>query len=154
VIGKPIVWDNGEIVTLQVSKQLGVLQENMKILFYVLLIALFVMLIPILIGANILSRFLLNPIKSLSSVMKEYATRTEWKKINVHSNKSKDELYEMQKTFNEMIERLSENFEKQDVFVSDASHELKTPISIVKSYAQLLNRRGLENPELFYESIE
>jgi len=154
VIEKPIIWDNGEIVTLQVSKHLVVLQENMKILFYVLLIASFVMLIPILIGANILSRFLLNPIKALTSAMKENATRTEWKKIKVHSNKSKDELYEMENTFNEMIERLSENFEKQDVFVSDASHELKTPISIVKSYAQLLNRRGLENPELFYESVE
>jgi len=154
VIEKPIIWDNGDIVTLQVSKHLVVLQENMKILFYVLLIASFVMLIPILIGANILSRFLLNPIKTLTSAMKENTTRTEWKKIKVHGNKSKDELYEMEKTFNEMIERLSENFEKQDVFVSDASHELKTPISIVKSYAQLLNRRGLENPDLFYESVE
>ena len=154
VIEKPIIWDNGDIVTLQVSKHLVILQENMKILFYVLLFASVVMLIPILIGANILSRFLLNPIKALTGAMKENATRTKWKKIKVHSSKSKDELYEMEKTFNEMIERLSENFQKQDVFVSDASHELKTPISIVKSYAQLLSRRGLEHPDLFYESVE
>src|SRR5699024_7027283 len=197
VIEKPIIWDDGDIVILQVSKHLVILQENMKILFYVLLFASVVMLIPILIGANILSRFLLNPIKALTGAMKENATRTKWKKIKVHSSKSKDELYEMEKTFNEMIERLgenfrkkehaqrtkwkkikvhsskskdelyemektfnemierlSENFQKQDVFVSDASHELKTPISIVKSYAQLLSRRGLEHPDLFYESVE
>lgn len=154
VIEKPIIWDNGDIVTLQVSKHLVILQENMKILFYVLLIASVVMLVPILIGANILSRFLLNPIKALTGAMKENATRTKWKKIKVHSSKSKDELYEMENTFNEMIERLSENFKKQDIFVSDASHELKTPISIVKSYAQLLSRRGLEHPDLFYESVE
>ncbi len=38
---------------------------------------------------------------------------------------SKDELYEMGDTFNHMMERLESNFEKQNQFVSDASHELK-----------------------------
>ncbi|MYL60591.1 sensor histidine kinase, partial [Virgibacillus halodenitrificans] len=69
-------------------------------------------------------------------------------------NRSKDELYEMEQTFNDMIDHLKENFDKQEVFVSDASHELKTPISIVKSYAQLLERRGKDNPELWKESID
>src|SRR5690625_2526385 len=60
----------------------------------------------------------------------------------------------MEKTFNEMIDYLKENFRKQEIFVSDASHELKTPISIVKSYAQLLSRRGVDDRELVSESIE
>src|SRR5690625_7456913 len=59
----------------------------------------------------------------------------------------------MESTFNNMIETLKENFEKQELFVSDASHELKTPISIIKSYAQLLQRRGVE-PDVFRESIQ
>lgn len=154
VIERPIIWDNGDVVTLQVSKHLIVLQENMKVLFYVLLVASIVMLLPILIGANILSRFLLKPIKTLTGAMRENATQMKWNKITIHGNKSKDELYEMEKTFNDMIERLSDNFRKQDIFVSDASHELKTPISIVKSYAQLLERRGLNHPDLFYESVQ
>ncbi|MDY0410440.1 sensor histidine kinase [Paracerasibacillus soli] len=59
----------------------------------------------------------------------------------------------MEETFNEMIDYLEENFERQEIFVSDASHELKTPISIVKSYAQLLRRRGVENKEIFTEAV-
>ena len=60
----------------------------------------------------------------------------------------------MEETFNEMIEQLRDNYEKQEDFVSNASHELKTPIQIVKSYAQLIERRGIDNPELIGESIE
>src|SRR5699024_3059410 len=138
VIEKPIIWSNGDVVTLQVSKHLIALHGNMKTLFYVLLVASIVMLIPIFIGANVLSRFLLKPIKTLTQAMKENTTHAQWRKIT-NLNKSKDELYEMEKTFNEMIDYLKENYRKQEVFVSDASHELKTPISIVKSYAQLLS---------------
>src|SRR5699024_589354 len=60
----------------------------------------------------------------------------------------------MEETFNQMIDHLEENFQKQERFVSDASHELRTPISIIKSYAQLLERRGKDHPQLFSVAIE
>ncbi|MFB4168104.1 ATP-binding protein [Virgibacillus sp. JSM 102003] len=152
-ISKPIIWENGEIVTLQVYKQLVAHTETMQTLFYVLIVASAIMLIPTIIAGVFLSRFILNPIKALTAAMKENITNTKWKKIYVE-NRSRDELYEMENTFNTMIEYLKDNFEKQETFVSDASHELKTPISIVKSYAELLERRGQGNPELFNESIQ
>lgn len=153
VVSKPVIWENGDVVTLQVSQHLIALEENMRILFYVLLVASVVMLLPIFMGANVLSRFILKPIKTLTGAMKENTVYGEWKKIT-DLNQSRDELYEMESTFNDMIDYLEENFRKQEVFVSDASHELKTPISIVKSYAQLLSRRGRDNPELVKESVE
>lgn len=153
VVSKPIIWENGDVVTLQVSQHLIVLEENMRILFYVLLVASVVMLLPIFMGADVLSRFILKPIKTLTGAMKENTVYGKWKKIT-ELNQSQDELYEMESTFNDMIDYLEENFRKQEVFVSDASHELKTPISIVKSYAQLLSRRGKDNPELVKESVE
>src|SRR5699024_6772683 len=85
--------------------------------------------------------------------MKEKMQPGKVEKIN-GDNRSRDELYEMEKTFNEMIEQLKANFEKQEEFVSNASHELKTPIQIVKSYAQLLKRRGMNREDLFLESID
>ncbi|API91674.1 sensor histidine kinase YkoH [Virgibacillus pantothenticus] len=157
VISKPIIWGAGErageVVTIQVSNQVTNLDSTMKTLFTVLLIATIFMLVPIIIGGNVLSRFLLNPIKSLIQTMRENMKEANWKKIHVQ-NRSKDELFEMEKTFNEMMDHLKDNFERQETFVSDASHELKTPISIVKSYAQLLERRGIDNPHLVKESIE
>jgi len=157
VITKPIIWNQptheGEIVTLQVSNQLVPLEETMTTLFYVLVVASIIMLLPIIIAGNILGKFLLKPINALIDTMKENTRHGKWQKIN-EANRSKDELYEMEKTFNEMIDHLRGNFEKQEEFVSNASHELKTPIQIIKSYAQLLGRRGLDRPELFKESVE
>src|SRR5699024_4189534 len=74
-------------------------------------------------------------------------------KLSNSENRSKDELYEIEKTFNDMMNHLKDSFQKQEIFVSNASHELKTPISIIKSYAQLLQRRGKTHPEVFDESV-
>ena len=56
--------------------------------------------------------------------------------------------------FNDMITPLESNHARQEQFVSNASHELKTPLTIIESYASLLKRRGLDRPELFMESVE
>lgn len=153
IVAKPMIWENGEIVTLQLSKHLVALHEDMRTLFYVLVVASLLMLIPTMIAGKILSQFLLRPIQELISAMKENIKTRNWKKIAL-KNRSRDELYEMEETFNQMIDHLEENFQKQERFVSDASHELRTPISIIKSYAQLLERRGKDHPQLFSEAIE
>jgi len=156
VITKPMIWNSGEnageIVTLQVSNQLIALQEQMTTLFYVLVVASIIMLIPIVVAGNLLGKFILKPIKTLIEAMKNNTRHDKWQKIDV-KNRSRDELYEMEATFNEMIDYLRDNFEKQEAFVSNASHELKTPIQIIKSYAQLLERRGPDRPELLPESV-
>src|SRR5699024_7779762 len=71
VVSKPIIWDDGEIVTLENSEFLVSLQGTMKTLFYVLVIASLLMLIPTIIGGSLLSRFLLRPIQLLTETMKE-----------------------------------------------------------------------------------
>ncbi|MFD2212198.1 sensor histidine kinase [Metabacillus endolithicus] len=156
VVEKPIIWRTGEhageIVTIQVSNHLVSLHETLRILFYVLTILSFIVLIPIFIGSSILSRFLLRPIQNLIKTMKDNMNYGKWQKIDIEY-RSHDELHEMELTFNQMIDYLKTSYEKQEMFVSDASHELKTPIQIIKSYAQLVERRGNANPELVKESV-
>ncbi len=153
VISKPVIWEDGEIVTLQVGNYLLSLEETMRTLLYVLVFASLMIIIPTVIAGNLLSKFILAPIKKLMVTMKENTKQGEWKTIDVN-DRSKDEIYEMETTYNEMISQLKDNFEKQELFVSDASHELKTPIAIIKSYAQLLERRGKSHPEVFNEAVE
>src|SRR5690625_6161149 len=113
-------------------------------LSYVLIVASVIMLVPTIIAGIVLSRYLLRPIRKLTQTMKENTRQGNWNKINLQ-NESRDELYEMEKTFNEMIDQLKDSFEKQAIFVSNASHELKTPIAIVKSYAQLVQHKVINN---------
>lgn len=52
-----------------------------------------------------------------------------------------------------MIDRLQESFNRQVQFVSDASHELRTPIAVIQGYANLLDRWGKNDKEALEKSI-
>ncbi|WP_268238647.1 HAMP domain-containing sensor histidine kinase [Lentibacillus kapialis] len=153
MVSKPIIWKDGSVVTIQVYKHLTGHTSTMERLLFVLAVASVIILIPTIVAGVFLSRFIVRPIRELTAAMKENTTYGNWKKIN-EDDQSKDELYDMKVTFNRMIDHLRENFERQEMFVSDASHELKTPISIVKSYSQLMKRRGSDNPDLLVESTQ
>ena len=60
-----------------------------------------------------------------------------------------DELAELGRTFNAMLDRLEAAFDTQRSFVSDASHELRTPITIVRGHLELLG----DDPEERRETI-
>lgn len=66
---------------------------------------------------------------------------------------AKDELKDLAITFNEMMIRLQTFVERQKQFVSDASHELRTPIAVLEGYADLLDRWGKDDPKILQESI-
>ncbi|SFE74849.1 HAMP domain-containing sensor histidine kinase [Alteribacillus iranensis] len=153
IIHRPVIWDNGAVVTLQVTEHLDAFETNMDRLMLVLFASSLIILLPTLIGGRLLGEVFLRPIRALVRTMNEVQTTGEWKKIDLH-RKSKDEIYEMGAAFNHMIRRLSDNFEKQKHFVSDASHELRTPLSIIDSYARLLKRWGAKKPDVLEESLE
>ena len=64
-----------------------------------------------------------------------------------------DELRRLAGAFNEMLDRLSRSFERQSRFVSDASHELKTPLAALNGHVSMLIRWGRNDPEVLGESL-
>src|SRR5688572_13135768 len=57
-------------------------------------------------------------------------------------------------SFNRMIDRLERNYNQQQQFLSDASHELKTPITVIESYSSLLKRWGMKDEAIQEEAVE
>lgn len=64
------------------------------------------------------------------------------------------DLKGLEKAINNLLERMRESYRQQSRFVSDASHELRTPIAVIQGYVNMLDRWGKEDETILNESIE
>lgn len=64
------------------------------------------------------------------------------------------EFYLLENSFKQMIHRIQEQSRKQGDFINNASHELKTPIFILKGYIDMLQRWGKKDEKLLEESLD
>ncbi len=64
------------------------------------------------------------------------------------------ELQSLEIAINNMLERMRESHRQQERFVSDASHELRTPIAVIQGYVNMLDRWGKDDEQVLKESIE
>lgn len=94
----------------------------------------------------------MSPIAEMTKITKGIKAQNLNLRLNVTNTKY--ELQELVITFNEMMDRIENAYNKQNQFVSDASHELRTPISVIQGYARMLERWGKDDPEVLNESIE
>ena len=99
----------------------------------------------------LLSRRALQPIDTLTKTARKISVGDLSRRVEV--SPADDELSRLAVTFNEMIERLQKSFEKQNRFVSDASHELRTPIAVIKGYADLIDQWAKNDPQILEESV-
>ncbi|MCM3238977.1 HAMP domain-containing histidine kinase [Heyndrickxia oleronia] len=152
-ISIPIIWTDEHVVNLQVVRSIQPSIAILHVLRMVLIIITIIAMVPVILSSRFLSRFITRPVTSMIETMTEIRKSGQFKRIQVN-HKSKDELVEMGDTFNHMIDLLEANFVKQEQFVSNASHELNTPLTIIESYASLLKRRGQVEPDIFRESVE
>ncbi|MGM0803831.1 MAG: sensor histidine kinase [Bacillota bacterium] len=149
----PVIWTDGEVVSLQLIEKESSIPNTLQILRIVLIIATLLILIPSYMGGRFLSRLILVPISNLTKTMEENQRRGTYKRITINK-KSNDELNKMARTFNHMMDLLENNYKKQEQLVSDASHELRTPLTVIESYAKMLKRWGGNRPEILEEAVE
>src|SRR5690625_2222123 len=152
-ISVPIITEKGDIANLQLVESLEATMSVLNTLKLILIVVTIVATILVFLFSQILSNIISKPILSIIKTMGEIQKSGEYKQIPLQK-RSKDELYQMGETFNAMIEQLEKNFENQEQFIMNASHELKTPLTVIESYSDLLKRRGMEQTDLFEESIE
>lgn len=97
-------------------------------------------------------RGIFEPIREMTRTVKGISEKNLNLRINVSG--SKNELKELALTFNEMMNRIEDQYNRQKQFVSDASHELRTPIAVIQGYAVMLDRWGKDDQAVLQESID
>lgn len=94
----------------------------------------------------------MKPILVMTEQVKDMSANNLDTRLNVSG--TKDELKDLAVTFNQMLNDIQKSYEREKQFVSDASHELRTPIAVIKGYAGMLNRWGKDDPAILEESIQ
>ncbi|HRE50907.1 MAG TPA: ATP-binding protein [Flavitalea sp.] len=107
-----------------------------------------------LITGRVFSRQLLKPVVRLIREVNDISSHNLSHRI--YTGKTQDELSQLATTFNELLDRLQESFISQRRFISNASHELSTPLTSVSSQLQvaLQRERSIEEYHQVMQSIQ
>ncbi|MFV0380869.1 MAG: sensor histidine kinase [Breznakia sp.] len=128
-----------------------ILQPFFSIIGVVLvLLIIFALVVSILGGLFVSERFLRNVV-SFTEQIKRIKQDGLDKRIPITHH---DELDALSKEFNALMDDIEGSIQKQNQFVFDASHELKTPLAIMKGNLEMLQRWGKQDPKVLDESLE
>jgi two-component system OmpR family sensor kinase len=122
--------DGGSPVMLYIARPLEDLTRETSELIQSIFIGLAISSLCLLAMSYAIAGRILRPIKTINRLVREISENTLDKRIA--PAKSRDELHELTVSLNTMFDRLEFSFARQKEFVANASHELKTPLSILR----------------------
>lgn len=100
---------------------------------FILLLPMFVLFIAI--GGYYITYRAFLPVEQMRKTAEDIAEGTDLSR-RIQLGKGKDEIYQLADTFDRMLDRIQETFERERQFTSDASHELRTPVSVIVTQAE------------------
>lgn len=146
----------GVFIVLSVEnrfEELGIADDGYMLVLKIT-VPLVIVLSVIVVAAlgSLASRAMLSPIRKIIKKIDKISADDLSERVD--DVDSSDELRELTDRINAMLDNLEQSFDRQKKFVSDASHELKTPIAVIQGYSGLLKRWGKSDPEVLDESID
>ncbi|MBR4081404.1 MAG: HAMP domain-containing histidine kinase [Clostridia bacterium] len=100
---------------------------------------------------NRLNKSVLAPIRDITDMAATLSGNNLSNRINIAG--TKNELKDLAVVINTMLDRIERSYNSQKQFVSDASHELRTPIAVIQGYVNMLSRWGKDDPSVLDEGI-
>ena len=116
-------------------------QKALKYLRIISIVSLVVILLFGSLGAYWLSKRALRPVRNLSQTVKRIHANNLTERISTDG--PDDEIKELACSFNTMLGQLEQHIHRQRRFISDAAHELRTPLSVLQVNLEVLQ----DNPE-------
>ncbi len=138
------LWIRG--VTLEQGGTMG-----SSAVFYAALIALPLLILFACVGGYLIARRSMRPIRQISETAEEIGSSGDLSK-RIEMKGTGDELHLLAGSFNRMFDRLEANFEAERHFTSDASHELRTPVTTILAQCEYAFENASGEQEL-YEAL-
>lgn len=105
------------------------------------------------VGAYLVSGVIVTPIKKLADLVEN--VEADRLKMTIPVPASQDEIASLTTNFNSMLNKLQRSFESKQLFAQNASHELKTPLTIIRANIEALameeNPTNADYQEVFLE---
>ena len=130
---------------VQIGTPLKGMINTLRKLLIILLMASPILLLLLSFGGYLLVKRVFSPVKKIVGTAKRITA--EDLSHRIEPTESKDEIGELIETFNNMISRLESSFKQMKQFSSDASHELKTPLTAMKGQIEVALRKERKRDE-------
>jgi heavy metal sensor kinase len=140
IYAKLIERKKGQSFHLIVVTSLERMYESLSELRIALLLMIPFSLICAAMAGWYMARRALRPVRDLTSTAAEISSSSLDKRVPLGT--SHDELSLLAQTFNDMIARLDATFKSQQQFIADASHDLRTPLTVLQMELELLLLSG------------
>lgn len=142
--------DKGDYIVIASAENYFELHHSIY-LKRVLFVAIAASLIFSIIISLYFSKYIFRPLLRITDRVRQISSENLHLRLDLTN--SNDELNELSRTFNDMLDRISTSFETQNNFISNASHELRTPLTAIIGEADVALSK-LRTPGEYIETIK
>ena len=152
---EPVLSHDGTIIGyVQVENDLKQYYQVFKRLILISILALCLVVIASGLLGYFLSYYWLQPLDDIHDILTVVRDDpTSDARVPEDVTELNDELGELSRMFNQMLDQTQRYIDQQTQFVSDVSHELRTPVAIIQGHMEMLQRWGKDDPQVLDESI-
>lgn len=147
----PVMMQGRVTDLVQVGESLNPAEETLRHLRLVLLTFSPLALLALSLGGWFLAGKALSPVIGINRAARRINAENLYQRLPVTD--TRDEIAQLAETFNSMLARLEESFDKVKQFTGDASHELRTPLAILKGETEVA-LRWAKGPEELRATLE
>ena len=127
------------------------LRRSLTVMFWLTLCCDLMRILYLVNHRHRLNKKVLKPISDMAETAATLSANNLSDRISVDG--TKNELKDLALVLNGMLDRIELSYNSQKQFVSDASHELRTPIAVIQGYVSMLERWGKTDKEVLDEGI-
>ena len=147
----PIIQNGGLAGIVQVAQSLGPVNDTLTRLLTTILLGTPLLIAIAGFGGYFLAARALTPIDKMTRTAQRISAEDLSARLELPG--TNDEVGRLAATFDHMIQRLDEAFQRERQFTSDASHELRTPLAAMQAIISVI-RQERRSPEDYEQALD